>query len=68
MDPIIVPLLLLAGGVLMVAHRPFRRYPVDARVLSHYGPRTRTPSILRAKEKGGCGWHRFITNGEVRIC
>ena len=24
-----------------------------------------TPSILRAKEKGGCGWHGFITAGEV---
>jgi len=26
---------------------------------------TLTPSILRMKEKGGCGWHGFITNGEV---
>ncbi len=23
------------------------------------------PSILRSREKGGCGWHGFITNGEV---
>ena len=23
------------------------------------------PSILRSKEKGGCGWHGFITAGEV---
>jgi hypothetical protein len=27
---------------------------------------TLTPSILRSVEKGGCGWHGFITNGEVR--
>ena len=25
-----------------------------------------TPSILRVPDKGGCGWHGFITNGEVR--
>jgi len=23
------------------------------------------PSILRAKAKGGCGWHGFIRDGEV---
>lgn len=27
---------------------------------------TLTPSIHRAKERGGCGWHGFITDGEVR--
>jgi hypothetical protein len=26
---------------------------------------TLTPSVLSAVEKGGCGWHGFITNGEV---
>jgi len=26
---------------------------------------TLAPSILRSREKGGCGWHGFITNGEV---
>ncbi len=26
---------------------------------------TTTPSILRSKDKGGCGWHGFITNGEI---
>jgi len=26
---------------------------------------TLTPSILRSKERGGCGWHGFITNGEI---
>jgi len=26
---------------------------------------TLTPSILRSKEKGGCGWHGFITNGGI---
>lgn len=29
---------------------------------------TLRPSILRAKEKGGCGWHGFITAGEVTTC
>lgn len=29
---------------------------------------TLTPSILRSREKGGCGWHGFITDGEVRTC
>jgi hypothetical protein len=26
---------------------------------------TLTPSILRSRAKGGCGWHGFITNGNV---
>lgn len=26
---------------------------------------TLTPSILRTRSKGGCGWHGWITNGEV---
>lgn len=26
---------------------------------------TLTPSILRM---GGCGWHGFVTNGEIRTC
>lgn len=26
---------------------------------------TLSPSIHRVKEKGGCGWHGFITNGNV---
>ncbi|MGE0362783.1 MAG: DUF6527 family protein [Vicinamibacterales bacterium] len=26
---------------------------------------TLTPSILRNRSHGGCGWHGFITNGEV---
>ena len=28
---------------------------------------TLTPSILRSKEKGGCGWHGWITNGDIRL-
>jgi hypothetical protein len=27
---------------------------------------TLSPSIHRVKERGGCGWHGFITTGEVR--
>ena len=26
---------------------------------------TLAPSILRSKEKGGCGWHGWIRDGEV---
>ena len=26
---------------------------------------TLAPSILKAKEKGGCGWHGYFRNGEV---
>ena len=26
---------------------------------------TLTPSILRSTDKGGCGWHGFVTNGAV---
>lgn len=26
---------------------------------------TLKPSILRTRDKGGCGWHGFVTNGEV---
>ncbi len=29
---------------------------------------TLTPSILRNPIRGGCGWHGFITNGEVLTC
>lgn len=29
---------------------------------------TLTPSVLRAKDKGGCGWHGFITSGVARTC
>lgn len=29
---------------------------------------TLSPSILRSKEKGGCGWHGWIRNGEVISC
>ena len=29
---------------------------------------TLRPSILSMKEKGGCGWHGFVTNGDVTSC
>lgn len=29
---------------------------------------TLRPSILSAAEKGGCGFHGFVTNGEVTTC
>lgn len=29
---------------------------------------TLRPSILRSPEKGGCGWHGYVTNGEVTSC
>ncbi len=27
---------------------------------------TLTPSILRSEKRGGCNWHGFITEGEVK--
>lgn len=29
---------------------------------------TLTPSIFRDPAKGGCGWHGFVTAGEVTTC
>ena len=29
---------------------------------------TLKPSILRSTNRGGCGWHGFITNGDVTTC
>lgn len=29
---------------------------------------TLRPSILRSTDEGGCGWHGFVTNGELRGC
>lgn len=29
---------------------------------------TLRPSVFRRQELGGCGWHGFITNGEVTSC
>lgn len=35
-----------------------------------YNPETKslTPSIVCAKEKGGCGYHGFLTNGIFNEC
>lgn len=27
-----------------------------------------TPSVLRIQSRGQCGWHGFITNGQVTTC
>lgn len=40
--------------------------PLWARTGDTFETLTLTPSILRSKERGGCGWHGFVTNGEVR--
>lgn len=45
----------------------------DTRPESHHWHRegetfetlTLTPSILRSPDKGGCGWHGFVTNGGI---
>jgi hypothetical protein len=29
---------------------------------------TLSPSILRSRDKGGCGWHGFVTDGQVSTC
>ena len=47
------------GPPLRDAHHQWQRTGEDFATL------TLTPSILRSREKGGCGWHGFITNGEV---
>jgi hypothetical protein len=40
-------------------------HPIWQRTGETFETLTTTPSILRSKEKGGCGWHGFITNGDV---
>jgi hypothetical protein len=45
---------------------PFHEKPVWQRTGDTFETLTLTPSILRSKEKGGCGWHGYITNGEAR--
>jgi hypothetical protein len=32
------------------------------------GTLTATPSLHCTKDLGGCGWHGFLTNGEMRSC
>ncbi len=60
--PLYVPFLNpLDGGP---AHDPQRRNNWQ-RTGETFETLTLTPSILRNKEKGGCGWHGFITNGEI---
>jgi hypothetical protein len=45
------------------AHDPSR--PVWDREGETFDRLTLRPSILSSKEKGGCGWHGYITGGEV---
>lgn len=40
-------------------------HPIWQRTGDTFETLTLTPSILRSKERGGCGWHGFITNGEA---
>lgn len=39
--------------------------PLWTRTGDTFDTMTLTPSILRSKENGGCGWHGFVTDGEV---
>jgi hypothetical protein len=45
--------------------RPYDTSPLWNRTGDTFDTLTITPSILRSKDLGGCGWHGFITNGEV---
>lgn len=38
------------------------RWDIDYKVL------TAKPSIIHDKEKGGCGWHGWLINGELKPC
>ena len=29
---------------------------------------TLSPSLLRSKDKGGCGWHGWVRNGQIITC
>ena len=44
---------------------PIDGHPTWQRTGDTFETLTLTPSILRSVNKGGCGWHGFITNGEV---
>lgn len=44
---------------------PYDGHPTWQRTGDTFETLTLTPSILRNPTKGGCGWHGYITNGEV---
>lgn len=53
----------LDGGASLWDEYP--THPAWQRTGETFKTLTLTPSILRSRAKGGCGWHGFITNGEV---
>lgn len=42
-----------------------RAYPMWRRVGTTFDTLSLTPSVFRDPAKGGCGWHGFVTQGEV---
>jgi len=42
--------------------------PVWKRTGDKFESMTLTPSIHIVKEKGGCGWHGYLTDGEFKSC
>lgn len=42
--------------------------PMWTRTSEDFETMTLTPSIFSDPAKGGCGWHGFITNGDVTGC
>jgi len=46
---------------------PYADRPRWFRTGTDFATLTMTPSILRSRDKGGCGWHGFITNGEIVV-
>ena len=60
-EPLFVPFVNpLDGGPPLEVGRPNWQRTGDT-----FESLTLTPSILRRRDRGGCGWHGFITNGEV---
>lgn len=60
-----VPCFVAFANPLDGAPPPDPNRPLWSRTGETFETLTLTPSIHRVKEKGGCGWHGFITNGEV---
>lgn len=47
---------------------PSPRWVVTAGDVARPDTVTLSPSILHATERGGCGWHGYLTNGVLSPC
>jgi hypothetical protein len=48
--------------------QPHPRWSVTAGDAAHPDTVTLSPSIFHTVERGGCGWHGYLTNGVLRPC